>query len=77
MKLYFGDTTPEPESNGIKGVLHAIQSFMTGDSSLTCILSYLEHSLVWGNYFSADIDSVYCTVQADRAVIFLFWSTWS
>ena len=43
-------------------------SSITGASPLDCLVSYSGHSLVVGSYLSAEMQSVYSTAQANRAV---------
>ena len=67
-------TTPGqsgPGSNGNERVLHILQSSKTGVSPLDCFLSYPGHSLGFGSYPSAEMQSVFYTHLVDWAVFLL------
>ena len=73
-RTWSGATTPGqsgPGSNGNEGVLHIPQSSsITKASPSDCLVSYPENPL-GESYPSADIQSVYSTAPADRAIIIL------
>ena len=66
-----GATSPGqsgPRSDGNKGILFIPQSFsITGASPSDCFVSYTEHSQ-GKSYLSAEMQSVYSTVQAGWAI---------
>ena len=58
-----------PGSNGNEGVLRILQSpSITGTSPSNCLVSYPGYSL-GGVYSSADVKSVYATVQAHWVMV--------
>ena len=58
----------EPEFNGNEGVLYISQSFSTGASPTSGLVSCLGHSLE-RYQLSAEMNSVYFTAPTDRAVV--------
>ena len=58
-----------PESNGNEGILHIPQIFNAGALPSDGLISYSAHSYFFGggSYPSAEMQSVYSTVQADWA----------
>ena len=68
-----GATIPsqsEPGSNSNKGVLSFPESYsITEASSSDRLVSYPGHSLGWGSYPSAKVQTVYSTAPADWAIL--------
>ena len=59
-----------PWNNGNEGVFHIPQISKTRASSSDCFVSYPGHA--WGkSYLSAEMQSVYSTAPADRAILYL------
>ena len=62
-----------PGSNGNEGVLLFPQSSSINVTSLSyCLVCLIQHTRWGGGYPSAEVQSVYCTAQADWAID--YWS---